>query len=550
MSKCIYRLPHSCGSSKGLQVFAKDDGGVDGYCFSCKTYIADPYGEPRRAEDIPASANVKTPEEEAAEMAEISSYGVVDLPDRMLRASSLDYYGIKIGLSEQDGKTPSFHYYPYYKDGTLVSFKVRLIEGKRFWSVGNQRDVDLFGWQQAVSSGARRLIITEGELDAVALHRILEMHGNAKYQPPAVVSLPHGAAAAGRDLAKLASKIRKHFKEISFCFDCDDDAGAMATEDACKVFPEATVITLPSKDANQCILDGNTKAAYSSAVFNASKHKNSRLVWGEDIHEEARTPTPRGELTWPWHGIDQATRGIRLGETIYIGAGVKMGKSELLNALAAHFIQQDGVKVLLAKPEEQNKTTYKMLANKIVSKVFTDPDRAFDYDAYDKAGEVLRSNLAMLNIYQDMNWETLKQDIIAAAHSDVKAVMIDPITVLSNAAGSAAEANEALQRVAQEAAALALDLNIVIFIFCHLKAPVTGEPHERGGKVLSTQFAGSRSMMRSCHLMVGLEGNKDPECDPAERNIRKLVILEDRNFGNAAEFRLYWNPETTQFMEA
>jgi hypothetical protein len=35
MGECLVKLPHSCGSRSGLQVFEKEDGTVDGYCFSC-----------------------------------------------------------------------------------------------------------------------------------------------------------------------------------------------------------------------------------------------------------------------------------------------------------------------------------------------------------------------------------------------------------------------------------------------------------------------------------------------------------------------------------
>jgi twinkle protein len=117
---------------------------------------------------------------------------------------------------------------------------------------------------------------------------------------------------------------------------------------------------------------------------------------------------------------------------------------------------------------------------------------------------------------------------------------------------------------------MALDYNIVIFIFCHLKAPegnIAKErrekyyhdgkfiglgncPHEYGGDVLSAQFAGSRAMMRSCNMMIGIEGNKDPSLDQVSKNRRDLVLLEDREFGETGRFPLYWNPNTTIFEEA
>ena len=114
---------------------------------------------------------------------------------------------------------------------------------------------------------------------------------------------------------------------------------------------------------------------------------------------------------------------------------------------------------------------------------------------------------------------------------------------------SASDANEKLAVIASEAASLAKDHDLFIVIFCHLKAATQGASHERGGKVLSSQFAGSRSMMRSCHYMLGIQCNKDPLLEEEERNMRELVMLEDREFGSTGIVRLFWDRHTGQFTE-
>jgi twinkle protein len=326
MGQCLVKLPHSCGSRDGLQVFENDDGALTGYCFSCKTYISNPLGEGKGAADIPVAQRLrKTTEEVAAELEEISGYQVMDLKDRKLRADALDYYNIKIGVSEQDGKTPTFQYFPYYKKGKLTAYKVKLLDGKKFWSVGDQRDVDLFGWEQAKASGARRLIITEGENDAVALKKIFEIYEKEEFKDtiPAICSLPHGAAAAGKDIARLLPEIKKYFKEVAFCFDTDA-AGAVATDDCCKILPEAKTINLPCHDANDCLIEGKGKAAYQAAKWKAEVQKNTRIIWLDDVWEAAKQPAEWG-VSWPWAEVTDKTRGIRTGETIYLGAAQKMG---------------------------------------------------------------------------------------------------------------------------------------------------------------------------------------------------------------------------------
>lgn len=204
--------------------------------------------------------------------------------------------------------------------------------------------------------------------------------------------------------------------------------------------------------------------------------------------------------------------------------------------------------MLLAKPEESNIKTVKLIAGKLAGKIFHDPNIPFDEGAFDDAVVYLKDKLYLLNLYQHVGWDSLKADIREAAAEGCKAIFIDPITNLTNGM-SAADANVKLQEIAQELSAMALDLNVVIFIFCHLRNPDSGPAHERGGEVLSSQFAGSRAMARSCNLMLGLEGNKDPALTKEERNIRTIVIIEDREFGETGRFKLYWDDTTGLFQE-
>lgn len=223
-------------------------------------------------------------------------------------------------------------------------------------------------------------------------------------------------------------------------------------------------------------------------------------------------------------------------------------KSEVVNALAAHLIVEHGLKIFMAKPEEANKKTVKLIAGKIAGKIFHDPKIEFDEEAYDEACDKMRGKVKLVNLYQHLGWDTLKQDIRAAAAEGCKAMFIDPITNLTNGMESG-EANIKLQEIAQELSAMALDLDVVIFIFCHLRNPASGEPHDRGGKVLTNQFAGSRAMERSCNYMFGLEGDKDPDKSEEDRNLRQLVLLADREYGEVGPTNLYWNKNNGQFVE-
>lgn len=550
-SRCVEKLPHktaTCDSKSGLQVFLKEDGTYDGFCFSCGTYVKDPYSDKPEGY-APAPSPAKTKEAIQAELDEIGTYQIMALPTRGLKKEYLKYYDVKVGVSEADGQTPEIVYFPYYKQGELTGYKVRLLPQKKMWATGSTRDTDLFGWDKAKRTGAKRLYITEGEYDAVALFQVFkEKNKGTPYADanPAIVSLPCGSGGAARAIKRQLDEIKGLFKEVALVFDMDE-AGKEAVEEVLKILPDALVVTLPEKDPNDCVLKGMGVACYNACQFNAKKPKNTRLVAGSSLHDSARKQAELG-VSWPWKHLTKATRGIRLGETIYIGAGQKQGKSEVVNTLAAHFIKEHDWKVFLVKPEEANNKTYKLVAGKLAGKVFHDPDIQFDEAAYDSAGKLIKDKLFMLNLYQHIGWDTLKADIRSAASEGCKVIIIDPITNLINGL-EPSSANTKLQEIAQELSSMALDLNVVIFIFCHLRNPDSGTPHERGGEVLSSQFAGSRAMARSCNLMLGIEGNRDPNLSDEEKNIRTIVLLEDREYGQTGRYKLFWDRNTGLFNE-
>ena len=568
MSTVIDRIAHTCGTKRGLIVYGEEDDSVNGYCFSCGEYVEQPYGEFKTVKDLP-KPKLKTQAEIQAEIAEIDGYQCLDVPARKLRKANLEKFGVKIGVSETDGVTPREMYFPLTREGKLVGYQVKTVglgEHNKVWAVGDAKDVDLFNWENARKSGAYRLIITEGMADSVAVDRIFEMYGKEEYTP-AIVSLPYGAGRARQCLQKHAKDIKNLFKEVYFCFD-DDKPGQLAVEQAMLVLPLAKSVTLPEKDANDCLMKGKAKAAYTALSFRAVTPKNTRIISAIDIHEEAKKPAVYGALSWPWEDINKDLRGVRLGETIYISAGVKCGKSTLKSALVAHFIKNDGAKVFVAAPEEPKEQTYKLIAGQLAGKIFHDPEIEFDYEAYDKAGEILKDNLFILNLYQQLTWEVLKEDIKSAVEAGCTVVMIDPITSLSNGM-SAADANTLLQSFAQELAALAKDLNFVAILFAHLKASdsqlsedkrqqyyAKGQfldlgncSHEQGGSVYSNQVAGSRAMMRSAHLFLALLANKDPDLPEETRNTRQIQVLEDRNLGVSAKYTLFYNKNTGRFVE-
>ena len=541
----VERTSHSCGTTHGLNIYANDDGTYSGFCFSCNTPVMSPYSDkPKGWKPVIVK---KTPEQIQEELEELSSLDFHALPERGLKKETLEYFGIRVGYSRTEPNKINLVAFPYGSEGE--SYKVRLLEPKKFWFVGKPVGSKLFGWEQASKTGARKLYICEGCFDTAALYQTMKECSDSKYAhlSPAVVSVGHGAAAAAADIAANISEIRKHFKEVVLVFDMDD-AGRKATEEVCRLYPEFTVATLPAKDANECILKGLKKALFNAVMFNSAKPKNSKLILGSELIEAAMKQTEWG-LSWPWESFTELTRGIRRGETYYFAAGVKMGKSTLVNEIAAHICVHHNLPIFLCKVEEDPAKSYQMLCGTVANKIFHDPAVVFDKEAFKAASEVIGDRAIIADSYQFVDWGKLKDDIrYAVSNLGVKDIIIDPLTCFS-AGMSAAETNEFLTGFAADLSSMAKDLDFTAYVFAHLKAPPVGPSHEKGAPVESVQLTGSRSLMRSANMIVGLQGNKSLDLPEEQRNMRQLVILEDRNLGVTGLVNLFYDKVTGRLKE-
>ena len=162
-------------------------------------------------------------------------------------------------------------------------------------------------------------------------------------------------------------------------------------------------------DANECLEEGHIKTAFAAVMFRGAKPKNSRIIMGSSLREVAKK-RPEFGLSWPWQGLTDLTRGIRRKETYYFGAGTKMGKSEVVNAIGDHLIRHHDLPVMFCKPEEDAAKTYKLLVGKAAGRIFHDPSIPFDEEAFDQAEKLIGDKAIIVDSYQFVDWDTLKGD--------------------------------------------------------------------------------------------------------------------------------------------
>ena len=118
------------------------------------------------------------PYQEPETLADVNKYPVVAVAHRGLTLEAAKIFGVRSSLSEQDGKTVTASYFPYYnKTGDLIAYKKRdwtvpkEDTARHFSVVGNLKINCLMFHQQDLSKNcAKKIYVTEGEEDCIALH--------------------------------------------------------------------------------------------------------------------------------------------------------------------------------------------------------------------------------------------------------------------------------------------------------------------------------------------------------------------------------------------
>lgn len=472
---------------------------------------------------------------------DVKTYPFKSIPERGIDEKTAERFGIRTKLSAKDGMTPEAHYFPYTLEGKIVGFKKRDLtipkqQKGHFTTIGFQSVAcDLFGLEGANKSSKRMIFITEGEYDAAILWQVLRekykaKDGNARKPNFTVVSISNGTSNAVQNLSQKNNyKLLSKFEEIIVAFDADraNEAekakGIMKGKDAVaavySVIPQMKVVDMP-EDMDPC--DMYNKGMGDQLFWAAMKPKEY-VPDGFALYSQFREKAheiPKLGKKWPWPTMTRLTLGRRLGEGMFVGSGVKMGKSEWLNQLVEHIIGTEKRKAAVFKFEEENEITCKKVAGKLYHKDFVNAEKVmipqgdgtfrdiwgdevfegqrgyFKQEELIEATDKVGDNIIYYNNYGRAVWDEVKGAIRHAVIVEgCEDIFIDPITRLVQGM-SASEANVELERFSDEISKLAKELGFWYCCFCHLNKPETGKPHEFGGQVQSAQFAGSRAMMR------------------------------------------------------
>ena len=448
------------------------------------------------------------------------------LPKRNLTEETCKHWGYKVG--EYNGKPVQIATY-CDEAGDAVAQKIRFPD-KDFKFIGEPKKAGLYG-QHLWRDGGRKVVITEGEIDALSVSQL-----QSNKWP--VVSVPNGAQGAKKSIAKAVDWLER-FDEVVFLFDDDEPGREAAVECAALLTPGKAKIARINgfKDANEA-LQAKEGPKVIDAIWGAKTYRPDGVVGVEDVAEEAAKEIKIG-IPWPWPALTEATYGIRSTELYALGAGTGIGKTDTFKDIVMHLAKL-GHKCGLVFLEEPPARTLKVLAGKYLKKRIHVPGVVYSQEEQKAAFDYLNERIVFFQHFGAMDYETVKERIrYMVTALDCKHIFLDHLTALAAGIEDGDE-RKAIDFIMADLASLAQQLNFTLYFISHLTTP-EGTSHEEGGRVLEKHFRGSRSIGFWSHFMFALERDKQDQ-----DGVTTFRVLKDRYTGdaNGVTFGLRYNRTT------
>lgn len=504
-----------CGSSDACAVY--DDGHT--HCFSCETTTSAKATPPLTPTAVTFGTNPEL--QRLITLWSAQKHG--SIPERSLTGATTKKYGVVV-----DGDT---HAYPYFVEGKTepVAFKVRHVPSKSFRVVGELKDAGLFGAQRFSNYDQKRIVVTEGELDALAASQMFD-------DKVAVVSLKGGAAATGRDF-KSAYSFLDGYAEIILCVDADD-AGQAAIDKAADVFAgKLRIMKLDptiGKDACDYLKTGNSKA-FDKAYWSASQYVPKGIMSKDELWDRLNSDRPKAIGNYPWGKLNALTYGFRPTELVTVTAGSGLGKSSILRELVMHIKQTTTHKIGCLFMEESVERTAEGFMSVDLSTPVHLPSSsvARGSDEYKASFDRVFGDDQLLIMDASFDTGATVDQVVArvrfmAKALDCKVIILDHISILVSG-GQHGDERKALDEIMTKLRTLTQDTGIVLFAVSHLKRP-EGKGHEEGAVTSVAQLRGSASIAQLSDFVIGLERNGQAD-DPVERNTTHIRVLKNRFSG-------------------
>jgi len=504
----------NCGGSDPKQIY--EDGSA--FCFSCRKSFPKPREGVDSLEFEPVTANNSWSESKLQEVK--NEYTTRGFKERNIFKQVADHYGVKVSY-DIDGDIDA-HYYPYYSDNTLVGYKVRKLP-KDFTSIGTIRG-GMFG--QSLYNGGKRLVITEGELDAMAVQSAWYKRYKTFYP---VVSLR--SASSIKDLINERDWIRK-FDEVILWLD-NDDAGKEAMKEAARIigYDKIKVAKSTEKDASDLWVKEPDKVL--TTIYDAVDYTPAGILTKNELWNQLEKYNELESIPYPpfMDGLNDKLKGMRYGEITLWTSGTGSGKSTLLREIAVHLLDATEDKIGIVSLEESPAETARKMAGMAINRNPAKEEIPIE-DLKVGFDNVFGNDRVMVLDHQGSISDGSIMDFLEyMCLSGCKYLFVDHITILASEGAEGLTGNEAIDKIMNDLLRLVKKYEVWIGLISHLrKTDNKGKSFEEGKLPSMDDIRGSGSIKQISMDIIAFARNAGSSIDD-ERNTIKTKVLKCRYTG-------------------
>jgi len=502
-----------CDSSDAYSVSRNEAGELWGKCFSCDANV------PVETHSLTGSdmqhnrvVSIKQRSSDTGQYSASEGLSYREMPKRKLNITTLEKYGV--GFRGRD------IVFPYGND---TAAKVRINGEKQFKTEGEWNDTPFLFGQERFNAGGKRILVVEGEFDALAAYQML---GN-KYP---VVSVRNGASSALKD-CKNNYEWLDSFESIIFNFD-NDDAGQEAQAKCAELFAHKSKVMTPInglKDACD-YLHGRTKE-YNDTYWDSQKWTPQGIVAGSSMYDAVMKPLEKADCMYPYEGLNKMTYGLRKGEMVTVTAGSGLGKSQFLREIVWHLLNNTESNIGLMFLEESVRKTGLSLMSLAANKPLHLPDcNATQQEKDDAFTQTLGTDrLYLFDHFGSSDVDNIVNRVRYLSKAvGCDYIFVDHISIIVSAQSNGDE-RKAIDEIMTKLRMLVQETGIALIVVSHLKRPES-KGHEEGAATSLAQLRGSGSIAQLSDMVIGLERNGQAD-DERVRNTTQVRVLKNRFCG-------------------
>ena len=459
-----------------------------------------------------------TTRKETHKMSGLIEYEVVPLKRRGIDEETCKKW--RYGVGEYNGKPVQVANY-FDATGNEVAQKLRF-QDKTFMWLGDTAKVGLYGSHLWRDSG-KMVTITEGEVDALSVSQAF----NLKWP---VVSIPNGAKSAAKMVARNLDWLES-FETVVLCFDQDTQGRTAAVEAAQQLSPGKVkiVTSLPSKDANDCLVGGHVKELID-AVWGAKSYRPDGVVLGTEVWDLIINSKVKKSIPYPWTGLNDKLYGMRGGELVTLTAGTGIGKSSVARELAFYLIEMGQKVGYIALEESVQKT-----AEYIMSLWMGIPIHQWDNVGVteERKREAFESTVGSGNLVLYDHWGSIDPTNLLnrvrymTRALDCRYIFLDHLSIVVSALASGDE-RRMIDSTMTRLRSLVEETGSHLVLVSHLRRPDAGRSHEEGGITSLAHLRGSHAIAQLSDAVIGCERNQQ---DESSSRMLTLRILKNRFAG-------------------